>query len=94
MSSSLHDSIKAFSNSYLIEQARLNRDQYTDEALKILEEEIPFGASARKKSIRCFLRARERQPAETVHYDKKDFSLLPGAFTTNDSLLVRSCCAA
>jgi hypothetical protein len=90
MSSSLHDSIKAFSNSYLIEQARLNRDQYTPEAIQILEEEISLRRIGTEEIDSVLSKSAESQPAETVHYDKKDFSLLPGAFTTNDSLLVRS----
>jgi hypothetical protein len=90
MSSSLHDSIKAFSNSYLIEQARLNRDQYTDEAIKILEEEISLRGIGKEEIDSVLSKQNENQPIEVVHYDKKDFTLLAGAFTTNDSLLVRS----
>lgn len=90
MTSSLRDTIKAFSNSYLIEQLYLGRDQYTEEAIKVLEEEISRRKIGKEEIDSVLSQSKETQPVETVHYDKKDFTLLSGAFTTNDSLLVRS----
>jgi hypothetical protein len=90
MSSSLNETVKKYSNKYLIEQLYLGRDQYTDEAIKILEEEISLRAIGREEIDSVLSEDKEPQPEETVHYDKKDFTLLEGAFTTNDSLLVRS----
>ena len=90
MSSSLKESIKAFSNSYLIEQYYINRDQYTPEAAKVLEQEISRRGIGKEEIDSVLSESRESELVETVHYDKKDFIELAGAFTTNDSLLVRS----
>jgi hypothetical protein len=90
MSSQLHETIKNYTDRFLVEQFYLSRDQYTEEAAKALEEEIGR-RGIKQEEIDSVLSADSGdEEVRIVHYDKKDFTLLDGAFTTNDSLLVRS----
>ena len=92
MASSLRDSIKAFSNPYLIEQYYRHREQYMDEAQKVMEVEIALRGIS-KEQIETYLAEDENEALDTpaiVNYDKKEFTKMEGGFTTNDSLLVRS----
>ena len=89
MNAALLDTIKGYSNEYLIEQFYRHADQYREEALSLMQEELsrrgisPGDIDATKAPA-------EDGEAAVVHYDKKDFTKLEGGFTTNDSLLVRS----
>ena len=92
MASSLQESIKAFSTPYLIEQYYRHRDQYMDEAQKVMEEEIAVRGIS-KEQIETYLADGEPEAPDIpaiVNYDKKEFTKMEGGFTTNDSLLVRS----
>jgi hypothetical protein len=92
MNSSLHDTIKGYSNSELIFQYKLHRDEFTDEAIGMMEAEIKargIGDEEIKKTLEEAGGAEEESPV-FVHYDKKLFSPLDGGFSTNDSVLVRS----
>jgi hypothetical protein len=90
MSSQLRETVKNFSNGFLIEQFHCNRDHYTDEAAKVLEEEIALRSITQEEIDSVLASVMGVEEARIVHYDKKDFTLLEGAFTTNDALLVRS----
>jgi hypothetical protein len=92
MSEHLKDTVTTFTNDYLVEQFHLNRAQYTDEALSIMEQEIARRGITEEQTNTIL--AAGRDPADeavaVIHYDRKDFIPLDGAFTTNDSLLARS----
>jgi hypothetical protein len=92
MTSSLSDSIKAFSNRYLIEQYYKHLDQYIEEAKQLMEEEINRRGIGKKEIDDIMAQSEDGadDAPETVHYDKKEFTQLEGGFSTNDSLLVRS----
>jgi hypothetical protein len=92
MTSSLHDTIKGFTTQYLIEQYMLHRDQYMDDAITIMEGEIK-ARGITDDEIDKALSSADAETADEpiiVNYDKKMFTPLDGAFSTNDSLLVRS----
>jgi hypothetical protein len=92
MNSSLSETIKSFSNQYLIEQYKLHADQYMEEALKMMEDEIKIRGIS-EDEIAKVLGSEDDPEAEApiiVNYDKKLFSPLDGGFSTNDSVLVRS----
>jgi hypothetical protein len=90
--SSLNETIKNFSNQYLVEQYNFHREQYMAEAIKLMEEEIKSRGIS-KDEIDAIIENSDNiaaEPATIVHYDKKEFSPLEAAFSTNDSLLVRA----
>jgi hypothetical protein len=92
MTSSLNETIKSFSNQFLIEQYKLHADQYMDEAIKLMEGELKVRGIG-EDEIAKVLGSDNDADAEApviVNYDKKLFSPLDGGFSTNDSLLVRS----
>ena len=92
MTSPLQENIKGFTTPYLIEQYKLHRDQYLDEAIRLMEEEIKARGISEEDMAKVLSgdeNAAEEAP-EVVHYDRKAFSPLEGAFSTNDSILVRS----
>jgi hypothetical protein len=92
MNSSLQETLKSISNFELIIQYKLHRDEYTDEAIGLIESQIKArGISEEEiaKTVAEVQEAEEDSPV-IVHYDKNLFSPLDGGFSTNDSLLVRS----
>jgi hypothetical protein len=90
MSSQLHETVKSYSDRFLIEQCYIHRDQYTEEAAKVLEKELKLRGVKQEEIDSALADIDGVEEARIVHYDKKDFTLLEGAFTTNDALLVRS----
>jgi hypothetical protein len=92
MNSSLNETIKSFSNQFLIEQYKLHADQYMEEAIKMMEEEIKVRGIS-EDEIGKVLGSDDDPDTEApviVNYDKKLYSPLDGGFSTNDSMLVRS----
>ncbi len=92
MTTSLHETIHGFTTQYLIEQYMLHRDQYMHDAITIMEGEIKARGIS-DEDIKKALSDADADAAEApvvVHYDKKMFTPLDGAFTTNDSMLARS----
>jgi hypothetical protein len=92
MASSLQDTIKGFATSYLIDQYMLHRDQYMKDAIELMEREIKARGIS-EDDIAKALADPDEDEAEApvmVSYDKKMFTPLDGAFSTNDSMLVRS----
>jgi hypothetical protein len=92
MNSPLHDTIKGYSNSELIIQYKLHRDEFTEQAVGMMKTEIEargIGDDEIAKTLEEAQGIEEESPV-FVHYDKKLFSPLDGGFSTNDSILVRS----
>jgi hypothetical protein len=92
MNPSLRETIKGFANQYLIEQYKLHRDQYMDEAIRMMEEEIKVRGIGDDEIAKVLSLDENDGPeaAAVVNYDRKDFSPLEGGFSTNDSILVKS----
>jgi RNA polymerase-interacting CarD/CdnL/TRCF family regulator len=93
MSIDLHEAVQQFTNEHLIEQYYLEKKQYTEAALEIMKTEINR-RMLRQEDIDAVLNAYAVPEADDTymvkHYDKSEYELIDGAFTTNDALVVRS----
>jgi hypothetical protein len=93
MSVDLHEAVQLFTNEHLIEQYYLEKNQYTEEALGILKQELNRRMIS-QDDIDAVLNAHivpESDDSYMVkHFDKSEYELVDGAFTTNDALVVRA----
>jgi hypothetical protein len=88
----LKDALTTFSNDYLVEQLFLHSEQYTEEARKLMKEEI-LRRGISEADVDSFISSKKGKHEEDEHvinYDKSDLTKIEGGFNTNDSLIVRS----
>jgi len=93
MSIDLHEAVQHFNNEHLIEQYYLEKNQYTEEALEVLKQEIDRRMLS-QEDIDAVLTAHvipESDDSYMIqHFDKSEYEVIEGAFTPNDALVVRS----
>ncbi|MBD3345638.1 MAG: hypothetical protein GF401_11310 [Chitinivibrionales bacterium] len=85
MTADLKKTIKNFSDEYLLEQFYREKDQYTPEALSLMEKEIALRDIADEKK-----NAYTTPEPSGQHYDQESFVSLDNTFSRADMMLVSS----
>lgn len=88
MSSQLRQIVKEYDNEYLLQQYYEKRDEYSEEAIAIMEEEIAR-RDIDEETLRRY-RGEEQEEAKERSFSEKDFVAFDHVFSQTDMLLVNS----